>query len=246
MATIMAGAGKNLRKTEVSSLVGKLEVDDDIRASPGKFHHMFAGRPHHVSKASPGNIRSCDLHEGEWGKLHDSPATSQLSVLVLDKRVPTASDIRQGDLRRQTKKDKMIAQVHEKIERKRKLAPSQQTPFKGNSTVKHIIPNKKVGQSYDPFAFANKKMLEVLTAWLKLDPYFKTPMDKKPRLCPSRLYFKLRTSLAWLNDREGPGSTVHWHVEYEKIDEKVAHPETFIEFCVQVSKEIDEHLLNEN
>ncbi|KAG2311094.1 hypothetical protein Bca52824_022651 [Brassica carinata] len=64
----------------------------------------------------------------------------------------------------------MIAQVHEKIERKRKLAPSQQTPFKGNNTVKHIIPNKKVGQAYDPFAFANKKMLEVLTAWLKLDP----------------------------------------------------------------------------
>ena len=103
-------------------------------------------------------------------QLHDSPATSQLSVLVLDKRVPTASDIRQGDLRRQTKKDKMIAEVHEKIERKRKLAPSQQTPFKGNSTVKHIIPNKKVGQAYDPFAFANKKMSEVLTAWLKLDP----------------------------------------------------------------------------
>ncbi|KAF3525863.1 hypothetical protein F2Q69_00051350 [Brassica cretica] len=44
----------------------------------------------------------------------------------------------------------------------------------------------------------------------------------------------------------GPGSTVHWHVEYEKIDERVAHPETFIEFCVQVSKEIDEHLLNED
>ena len=103
-------------------------------------------------------------------QLHDSPATSELSVLVLDKRVPTASDIRQGDLRRQTKKDKMIAEVHEKIDRERKLAPSQQTPFKGNSTVKHIIRNKKVGQAYDPFAFANKKMLEVLTAWLKLDP----------------------------------------------------------------------------
>lgn len=43
----------------------------------------------------------------------------------------------------------------------------------------------------------------------------------------------------------GRGSVVHWHVEYEKIDEKVAHPETFIEFCVQVSKEIDEHLMNE-
>lgn len=45
--------------------------------------------------------------------------------------------------------------------------------------------------------------------------------------------------------RGGPGSVVHWHVEYEKIDDKVAHPETFLDFCVQVSKEIDEHLLNE-
>lgn len=69
MATKMAGAAHNMRKTEVSSLVGKLEVDVDIKASAGKFHHMFAGRPHHVSKASPGNIRSCDLHEGEWGKV---------------------------------------------------------------------------------------------------------------------------------------------------------------------------------
>ncbi|EOA34466.1 hypothetical protein CARUB_v10022006mg [Capsella rubella] len=43
----------------------------------------------------------------------------------------------------------------------------------------------------------------------------------------------------------GRGSVVHWHVEYEKIDDKVAHPETFLEFCVHVSKEIDEHLLNE-
>lgn len=45
--------------------------------------------------------------------------------------------------------------------------------------------------------------------------------------------------------RGGPGSVVHWHVEYEKIDDKVAHPETFLDFCVEVSKEIDEHLLNE-
>ncbi|CAN6852800.1 unnamed protein product [Brassica oleracea var. botrytis] len=48
-------------------------------------------------------------------------------------------------------------------ERARKLAASQQTPFQGNNTAKVIIPNKRV----------------------KLDPYFKTPMDKKPRRCPS-------------------------------------------------------------
>ncbi|CAN6844471.1 unnamed protein product [Brassica oleracea var. botrytis] len=55
--------------TEASSLVGKLETEVEIKASAGKFHHMFAGRPHHVSKASPGNIQGCDLHEGDWGKV---------------------------------------------------------------------------------------------------------------------------------------------------------------------------------
>lgn len=54
---------------EASSLVGKLETDVEIKASAGKFHHMFAGRPHHVSKATPGNIQNCELHEGNWGKV---------------------------------------------------------------------------------------------------------------------------------------------------------------------------------
>ncbi|CAN6867203.1 unnamed protein product [Brassica oleracea] len=55
-------------------------------------------------------------------------------------------------------------------ERERKLATSQQSPFKGNSTAKLIIPNKRVGQGYDPFAPFDKKMSKVLTDWLKLDP----------------------------------------------------------------------------
>jgi len=56
-----------MAKTEAPSLVGKLETEVEIKASAGQFHHMFAGKPHHVSKASPGNIQSCDLHEGDWG-----------------------------------------------------------------------------------------------------------------------------------------------------------------------------------
>ena len=43
----------------------------------------------------------------------------------------------------------------------------------------------------------------------------------------------------------GTGSTVHWHLEYEKIGEEVAHPETLLQLCVEMSKEIDEHLLSE-
>ncbi|XP_010427894.1 PREDICTED: MLP-like protein 43 [Camelina sativa] len=54
---------------EASSLVGKLETEVEIKASASKFHHMFAERPHHVSKATPDKIHGCDLHEGDWGKV---------------------------------------------------------------------------------------------------------------------------------------------------------------------------------
>lgn len=41
------------------------------------------------------------------------------------------------------------------------------------------------------------------------------------------------------------GSVAHWHFEYEKINEEMAHPETLLQFAVEVSKEVDEHLLSE-
>ncbi|KAF8046889.1 hypothetical protein N665_3352s0002 [Sinapis alba] len=43
----------------------------------------------------------------------------------------------------------------------------------------------------------------------------------------------------------GAGIVVHWCFEYEKINEEVAHPETLLQFAVEMSKEIDEHLLSE-
>ncbi|CAA7059382.1 unnamed protein product [Microthlaspi erraticum] len=42
----------------------------------------------------------------------------------------------------------------------------------------------------------------------------------------------------------GTGSIVRWHMEYERIDEKVAHPETLLPFLESMSKEIDKDLLS--
>ena len=56
-----------------------------------------------------------------------------------------------------------MAHVRLKSERARKLAASQQTPFQGNNTAKVIIPNKRVGQGYDPFTPYDKKMSKVIT-----------------------------------------------------------------------------------
>lgn len=41
---------------------------------------------------------------------------------------------------------------------------------------------------------------------------------------------------------EGTGSNVHWILEYEKISDEVAHPETLREFVSDVSKDLDAHL----
>ncbi|OMO99720.1 hypothetical protein COLO4_13129 [Corchorus olitorius] len=40
----------------------------------------------------------------------------------------------------------------------------------------------------------------------------------------------------------GSGCIVHWIMEYEKLHEGVAHPETLLQFAVDVSKDIDAHL----
>ncbi|KAF3563195.1 hypothetical protein DY000_02013033 [Brassica cretica] len=92
------------------------------------------------------------------------------SLLVLDKEVPTDSDLQKGGTRRQIKRNAAMVHVRGKSERARKLDASQQTPFKGNITAKVIIPNKRVAQGYDPFAPFDKKMSKVLTDWVKLDP----------------------------------------------------------------------------
>ncbi|XP_021911714.1 MLP-like protein 43 [Carica papaya] len=40
----------------------------------------------------------------------------------------------------------------------------------------------------------------------------------------------------------GEGSIAHWLLEYEKISEEVAHPETLLTFILDISKDIDAHL----
>jgi len=48
-------------------LSGKMVREVEIKSDGDVFHEVFRYRPHHVAKMSPGNIQSCDLHEGDWG-----------------------------------------------------------------------------------------------------------------------------------------------------------------------------------
>ncbi|XP_010415773.1 PREDICTED: MLP-like protein 28 isoform X1 [Camelina sativa] len=161
---------EEVKQTETSSLVGKLETDVEIKASAEKFHHMWSGKPHHVSKATPGNIQDCVLHEGDWGKVG--------SILIWNY-------VHDGEA-------KVAKEKIEAVE-----------PDKNLITFRVI--DGDLMKEYKSFVFT----IQV------------TPKDG------------------------GSGSNVHWHLEYEKISEEVAHPETLLQLCVEISKEIDEHLLAE-
>ncbi|XP_048611486.1 uncharacterized protein LOC125585834 [Brassica napus] len=165
-----------------------------IASSPPKRGHEPGSESVNGAKAGqnnaqePSSSKELSLVIAKQPEMKPSEQSGEPSFLVLDKRAPTVSDVQQGEARRQTKKAKVIEFFCGKSEQERKLAVSQQSHFKGNITAKLIIPNKRVGQGYDPFAPFDNKMSKVLTDWLKLDP------------CPSRFYYILRTPLAWLND----------------------------------------------
>ncbi|KAG7589704.1 Bet v I/Major latex protein [Arabidopsis suecica] len=158
---------------EASSLVGKLETEVEIKASAGKFHHIFAERPHHVSKATPDKIHGCELHEGDWGKV---------GSIVIWKYVHGNADGK-------------VSVAKDRIE--------AVDPEKNLITFKVL--EGDLMKEYKSFAFT-----------IQVTP-----------------------------KQGGSGSIVHWHLDYEKISEEVAHPETLLQFCVEISKEIDEHLLAE-
>ena len=48
-----------------------------------------------------------------------------------------------------------------------------------------------------------------------------------------------------VTSKEGDvGSVAHWHFQYVKLNEKVADPESLLQFAIEVSKEIDAHLVS--
>ena len=97
----------------------------------------------------------------------DPSGIKEPSVVIMDKQKSTISDLMKQDGRRQTKKDDVMALCLAKSDRERKLVASQQSPFKGNSTTKLIIPTKKIGRGYDSFATVDKQKVKVLVDYLK-------------------------------------------------------------------------------
>ncbi|KAG2303652.1 hypothetical protein Bca4012_062406 [Brassica carinata] len=160
---------KAATETKADSMVGEIWIDVDIKASAGKFHHMFAKRPHHVSNATPRHIGGVELHEGEWDKVG--------SIVLWNY-------IHEG--KPKVAKDRIEAVDPEK------------------NLIKFRVLEGDVLKEYRTFLIT-----------LQVTP-----------------------------KQGGPGSVARWHLEYERIDDKVAHPETLLPFLESMSKEIDEHLLS--
>ncbi|KAL2920981.1 MLP-like protein 43 [Bienertia sinuspersici] len=48
---------------------GKFEVEYEINCNGDILHEIFSSRPHNLCEMSPLNVHSCELHEGEFGKV---------------------------------------------------------------------------------------------------------------------------------------------------------------------------------
>ncbi|CAA7032946.1 unnamed protein product [Microthlaspi erraticum] len=153
-----------------SSPLEELDIDVEIKAHADKFHHMFTERPHHVSKASPGYVQGCELHDGEWGKVG--------SIIFWN----------------------YVHDGEPKVARHRIEAVDPE-----KNLIKFRVLEGDVMKEYKTFNFT---------------------IHVTPK-------------------QGGHGSVVKWHVEYERIDEKVDHPETILQYFVELSKEVDEYLLSE-
>ncbi|EEF26971.1 MLP-like protein 28 [Ricinus communis] len=104
------------------ALSGKMEVDVEIKTSADKFHDVMGGRPHHMTIASPQNIQTCDLHEGEFGKkgsvlywnyVHDGKAKVAKEVVedIDDVNMSTTFKVIEGDLLKEYKSFKFVVQA---------------------------------------------------------------------------------------------------------------------------------------
>ncbi|KAF8095135.1 hypothetical protein N665_0339s0006, partial [Sinapis alba] len=134
-------------------------------------------------------------------KAKEPEASAEASVVLMDKDEAAVSDVKMQAARRLVKKDSSLAAIRGRSERHKKLAPSQQSPFQGNSTAKLIIPNTKIGHGYDPFALSDKQLTKTLMEHVKkIHKNWKKSFDRKPKRCLSYWYQVIRTPLAWLLD----------------------------------------------
>ncbi|KAF8045640.1 hypothetical protein N665_4580s0001 [Sinapis alba] len=143
------------------------------------------------SKALSVEAKEKEVKEGKEKELKEKAkpqASAEASVVLMDKDEDTVSYVKMQEGRRLAKKDSALTAIRERSERDRKLAPSQQSPFQGNSTAKLIIPNTKIGHDYDPFALPDKHLTKALMEHLKKDPNWRKYFERKPKRCLSYWY----------------------------------------------------------
>ncbi|MBA0613805.1 hypothetical protein Godav_014171 [Gossypium davidsonii] len=96
-----------------SALIGNLEVDVEIKASPEQFREMFAHKLHHVHHTFYDKVQGCDLHKGEWGKAKNANVIEE--AVDSNKNLVTFKMIK-GDLMKEYKSSIVTIQVSPKCE----------------------------------------------------------------------------------------------------------------------------------
>ncbi|KAF8105321.1 hypothetical protein N665_0158s0010 [Sinapis alba] len=175
-----AKTAKALKETKASKALKEAKAAKEVRDAKSAEDAKAAKEAREAKVAKEARDAKEDKEVKEAKEDEESKA-SEGSIVIMDKQKPTASDL--------------------ETEEARRLAKSEAGLANGNNTAKNIIPNKKIGCGYDPFALPVKKHItSALTNWFKKDRWYKTPPKKKAPRCPSLWYWTLRTPLEWLTD----------------------------------------------
>ncbi|XP_024003635.1 uncharacterized protein LOC112090252 [Eutrema salsugineum] len=187
LEAVILQAGTGGTKEDMAQ-TGEADADG---AKPGGDDPTDADADPNIGQNEQTDVPSESVNDGKQG-------TPEPSVVMVD---PAKCDIDFDQVQREKcKKGRKAAQLvaRAKSERLRKLALTQQSPFKPNSTAKEIIPKKNVqGCRYDPFDMTDvKQKIGVLTDCLKKDLNY----PKRIKWSSTDWYYILRVPKKWLAD----------------------------------------------
>ncbi|CAN0878440.1 MLP-like protein 31 [Linum grandiflorum] len=105
-----------------SLIHGKLEAYIGVRVAADVFHDIFSCRPHHVPNMTPSKVKSCDIHEGEFGKagtvvvwnyIHDGEAKVAKEMIedIDDVNLSTTYKVIEGDIMKDYKNFKVVVKA---------------------------------------------------------------------------------------------------------------------------------------
>ncbi|KAG5608386.1 hypothetical protein H5410_019667 [Solanum commersonii] len=209
------------------SLEGKLVSEINIKCDGDVFHEIFRQRPYHISSMCD-KVQNVNIHEGEWGTVGSIISWN----FIHDGKEKVAKDIVEViDEEKKVVKMKLIGE--DILEEYKSLSFTAHVESKGEwGVVGSVI--------FWNFTLDGKE---------KVSKHIVVTIDEEKKLVKFKVIegdileeYK-SCSFTVHVESKGENNLVTWIIEYEKKNANVPDPHTYMELCLNISKDIETHHL---